>query len=272
MEHPRSSAYLPAPPLGAVQSVPPSAPLTPVVSADAARAALRAEAATSVLDPVSLRRLWVRELDPLIVVAVMVVLGVTASMAWLNGEERLPRWWLILNLFLSIIITINVRGYVPAALVRALPVPELIPPFGPARLRWYQQLHQQPAVVPSPAQWPPGAEAYALLSGAATVQSVAPSWLCERVALPADVGAHWVAALRWQGLLAGGGRRLGLSRLPELHLHITDAGRERLEAERSRFITLAGNDGRPRASTEASDSGTPSVGRPRSRCRASKAR
>jgi hypothetical protein len=130
-------------------------------------------------------------------------------------------------------------GLLPAALSRSLPAPELIPPFGPARLRWYRQLRNQPAVVPAPAQWPAGAEAYALLSAAATVDSVAPSWLCERVALPPDVGAQWVGSLRWQGWLTGGGRSLGLASLPELHLKVTPAGLVGLDAERARLTALA---------------------------------
>ena len=235
MVDPRSSPNLPATLPGAVRTVPATGPLTPVGTAEAARAVLRAEAATTVLDPVGLRRLWVRELD-LLVVAALVVAAVVATVQYTtNGHS--PGWWLIL-MPLGILWTLS-TGDLPAAVCRALPAPELIPPFGPARLRWYHQLRQQPAVVPPPARWPPGAEPYALLSAAATVQSIAPSWLCERVALSPEVGARWVAALRWQGWLAGGGRRLGLRRLPELHLHITDAGRARLESERTRLTTLA---------------------------------
>jgi hypothetical protein len=231
----RGSRDLPAMLPGTVQTMPPTGSLTPVTSADAARAALRAEAATSVLDPVGLRRLWVRELD-LVVVAALVAAAVVATVQY-TTNGRSPGWWLIL-MPLGILWTL-IAGDLPAAVCRALPAPGMVPPFGPARLRWYRQLRHHPAVVPAPAHWPPGAEAYALLSAAATVQSVAPSWLCERVALPPDLGAQWVDALRWQGWLAGGGRRLGLGRLPELHLHITAAGRERLEDERARFTTLA---------------------------------
>jgi hypothetical protein len=232
----RSARLPPMPPLaGAAPGVQPFAPLTPISTPEAARAALAAEANTSVMDPAGMRRLWVRELD-LLVVAALVVAGASATVQiTINGQ--LPGWWLIL-MPLTLLVHLS-TGYIPGALSRSLPAPELIPRFGPARLRWYHQLRHQPAFAPAPARWPPGAEAYALLSAAATVQSVAPSWLCERVALPPDVGAQWVAALRWQGWLAGGGRRLGLASLPELHLQVTPLGLAGLEAERSRLTALA---------------------------------
>ena len=232
----RSARIPPMPPLpGAATGVQPFVPLTPISTPEAARAALTAEANTSVVDPAGMRWLWVRALD-LLVVAALVVAAVVAAVQF-TTSGRLPGWWLILML-LALLVNGSI-GYLPEALSRSLPAPELIPPFGPARWRWYRQLRHQPAAVPAPAHWPPGAEAYALLSAAATVQSVAPSWLCERVGLRADVGAAWVASLRWQGWLAGGGRRLGLASLPELHLKVTPAGLAGLGAERARLTALA---------------------------------
>ena len=80
-------------------------------------------------------------------------------------------------------------------------------------------------MVPPPAAWPAGSEAFAVLSGAASVESVAPSWLSERVGLsPTVVGGQWVDVLTRQGWLTGGGRLLGLARLPELHVQLTRPG------------------------------------------------
>ena len=93
-------------------------------------------------------------------------------------------------------------------------------------------------MVPPPAAWPAGSEAYAVLSGVASVESVAPSWLYERIGLSPTVGAQWVAMLTRQGWTSGGGL-LGLARLPEEHVRLTDAGRERLERERARLQALA---------------------------------
>src|ERR671910_3698301 len=229
---PDRGARLPPMPLlpGAAPGVQPFVPLTSISTPEAARAALTAEANTSVMDPVGMRRLWVRELD-LLVVAALVVGGVVAGVQF-NTNGHTPGWWLIL-FPLAILVHLS-AGYLPSALSRSLPAPELIPRFGPARLRWYRQLRHQPSVEPPPAQWPPGAEAYALLSAAATVQSIAPSWLCERVALPPDAGAQWVAELRWEGWLAGGGRPLRPASPPELHLQVTPAGLAGLDAEWAR--------------------------------------
>ncbi|HZB68716.1 MAG TPA: hypothetical protein VE503_15000, partial [Ornithinibacter sp.] len=217
----------------------PFVPLTPIRTPATARAALTAEENTSVVDPAGMRWLWLRELD--LPVAVTVVVGAVVAGVQFNTNGHTPGWWLIL-FPLAILVHLS-AGYLPSALSRSLPAPELIPRFGPARLRWYRQLRHQPSVVPPPAQWPPGAEAYALLSAAATVQSIAPSWLCERVALPPDAGAQWVAELRWEGWLAGGGRRLGLASLPELHLQVTPAGLAGLDAEWARLTALAATSG-----------------------------
>ena len=71
------------------------------------------------------------------------------------------------------------------------------------------------------------------------MESVALSWLCERIGMSATVGAEWVTVLGRQGWLTGGGRWLGMARLPEVHVMATDAGRERLAQERARLERLA---------------------------------
>ena len=225
------------PPLpGAAPGVQPFVPLTPISTPDAARAALRAEADTSVVDPLGMRRLWTREVNALVTVALLVLVAAMTVKAIVDDLE-LPGMWVTLMLILALVNTSTTL--LPAALCRALPAPAAIPRTAPARWRWYRQLRREPVVAAPPAAWPGGAEAYALLSGAASVYSVAPSWLCERVGLPADVGAAWVASLRWQGWLAGGGRSLGLASLPELHLQVTPAGRVVLDAERARLAARA---------------------------------
>lgn len=210
-------------------------PLSSVRTADAARAALRAEAETSVLDPVGLRRLWWEEAHlGLFVVAAALMLLVSVQY-WSTGET--PGWWLFLLVslpFLNLGTT-----YLTIAVTRAVPAPGLVPRWGPARWRWYRRLRREPAVVPPPAPWPPGSEAYAVLAGAASVQSVAPAWLAQRVGLPPELGEQWVAFLRRCGCLAGGGRALGLPFLPELHVQVTEAGRARLVQERARLTALA---------------------------------
>lgn len=101
-------------------------------------------------------------------------------------------------------------------------------------------------MVAPAADWPAGSEAYALLSGAASVESVAPTWLGERVGLPPAIGASWIDLLKREGWLTGGGHVLWSTRLPERHVVITHAGHEELEAERDRLGALAGPRRHPR--------------------------
>lgn len=220
---------------GAVPGWPPGDRLTPVSSPDAARLTLRAESETSVLDPVGLRRLWVRDLYFILALAFLVGLLV-GSVQYVRNDYRSPSWWLGL-MFVGLVL--NVSPILGCFLWRAVPGPGVVPRLGPARWRWYRRVRQDGGSMPPVASWPPGAEAYAVLSGAASVQSVAPSWLCERVGLSPAVGAEWVRVLTSQGWLRGGGHFLGLERLPELPVEVTIDGRERLDAERSRLATLA---------------------------------
>ena len=209
--------------------------LTPVTSPDAARLTLRAESETSVLDPVGMRRLWLRELNLVVALAVMVLVIIASVQFFSDGET--PWWWLLL---LPFSLLFNLGTAFMGALWRAVPGPGVVPRMGPARWHWYRGLWRRPAPAPTPsAAWPPGSEAYALLSGAASVESVALSWLCERVGMSPTVGAQWVTVLARQGWVTGGGNVLGIARLPEVHVMATDAGRERLAQERVRLERLA---------------------------------
>ncbi|HET7822452.1 MAG TPA: hypothetical protein VFL10_13100 [Ornithinibacter sp.] len=221
---------------GAVPGWPTDEPLTSVNTPDAARTALRAETETSVLDPRGLRRLWLRDVHFLLALAVVVAV-VVAVVQFLTNDFTPPAWWLLV-LPLSPLI-LNTSGLFEMVLSRALPAAGVVPRPWPARWRWYRRVRQGPVVVSPPAAWPAGSEAYAVLAGVASVESVAPSWLYERIGLSPTVGAQWVAVLTRQGWLRGGGRLLGLERLPEEHVRVTDAGRERLERERARLQALA---------------------------------
>jgi hypothetical protein len=221
---------------GAVPGWPPNDPLTSVNTPDAARMALRADSETSVLDPVGMRRLWVRDVH--VVLALAVVVAVVVSMVqFLRSDFTAPGWWLIV-MPLSVLVT-NTSGFFGSLLSRALPAAGVVPRAWPARWRWYRQVRRAPVVVPPPAAWPAGSEAYAVLAGVGSVESVTPSWLDERIGLSSTVGAQWVAVLNRQGWLIGGGRLLGLQHLPEVPVQITPAGRERLDRERARLQALA---------------------------------
>ncbi len=229
------------PPMSTLQWAAPGWPrnraLTPLTSPDAARLTLRAESETSVLDPVGMRRLWVREMFVGLGVG-MFVLAVVGSVQFFNSGE-LPPWWILLML---LVLVGNLGVAFQGALWRAVPGREVMPRPGAGRWRWYRGIRRGPVPAPTPpAAWPPGSEAYALLSGVAGVESVALSWLCERVGMSPTVGAQWVTVLSRQGWLTGGGHPLGISRLPEQHISVTDAGRERLAQERACLERLAGS-------------------------------
>ncbi len=211
--------------------------LTPLDSPDAARLTLRAESGTFVLDPVGMCRLRWRDAHVLLVL-VVVLLMIAVTVQYLRGDEHLPFWWLIV---MPLVTVFNGSGRsVELFITRAVPPAGVVPRWGRARWRWYRNIRREPVPAPSPpAAWPPGSEAYALLCGAASVESVAQSWLCERVGMSHTVGAEWVTVLARQGWLTGGGRVLGMARLPEVHVMATDAGRQRLAQERACLERLA---------------------------------
>ncbi len=131
------------PPMATLRWAPPGWPmngaLTPLTSPDAARLALRAESETSVLDPVGMRRLWVRESFLGFGVAGL-VLAVVASVDFVQGGD-LPWWWPLL-MVAALFGNLLVMGQ--GALWRAVPGRELMPRLGRGRLRWYLDLWRRP--------------------------------------------------------------------------------------------------------------------------------
>ena len=227
---------VPYPPMTTLRGAVPGYPLTWVDTPDAARATLRAEAETSVLDPVGLRRWWWWDLHFLLLLVVF-LLTIGVIVEHVRGDQQLPFWWLVL---MPLVVVVNASDtYVTSFVTRSVPPDGVVPRLGPTRWRWYRRLHREPVELAPPAAWPAGSEAYAVLASAASVESVAPAWLTERVGLPPAAGAQWLAELRRRGWLVGGGRVLGLPRLPELHVKVTEAGRQVLEAERARLRALA---------------------------------
>jgi hypothetical protein len=228
--------YPPMTPLrGAVLGWPYDEALTPISTPDAARAALRAEAETSVVDPVGLRRLWVRDLYGVLVLAIAAWFLVALVRGAMRGFAPALHLWP----YLFLVPLSAAMPWLLAVLTRAEPARGELPRWPLARVRWHLDIRRAPATVPPPAGWPPGSEAFAVLAGAAAATSVAPTWLRQRVGLLEVVGGQWVQALTRQGWLTGGGNLFGIARWPELHLQISDAGRERLESERARLQALA---------------------------------
>ena len=229
------------PPMATLRWAPPGWPmngaLTPLTSPDAARLALRAESETSVLDPVGMRRLWLRDLNFLLAMALVILMLVAGWQLLLGSDQHLPRWWLGVATAAFVLNSAHSYG---TLLWRAVPRSGLVPRRWTARWRWYRRVWREPVPVPAPpAAWPPGSEAYALLSAAASVEWVTLGWLCERVGMSSSVGAQWVTVLSGEGWLTGGGSLLGFARLPEVPVVAREAGRERLALERARLERLA---------------------------------
>ena len=220
---------------GAVPGWPDGRTLSSAATPEEAGAVLQAEAQTSVLDPRGLRRLWWRE-GVFVVAMVLLAAWVLGAVEFFRSGE-LPGWWLVIT---PLALLLNVGGdYLTTRSTRAIPAAGVVPRPGPARWRWRRALGRVPSVAPPAADWPAGSEAYAVLSGAASVESVAPTWLGERVGLPPVVSALWIPALKQEGWLTGGGHVLGWSRLPERHVEVTDVGRERVDEELRRLEFLA---------------------------------
>lgn len=221
---------------GAVPGWPEGRALTSAETREAARAVLQAEGETSVLDPRGPRRLWWGD-GAFVVALLLVAASVWAGVEFFRTGDP-PAWVLFIG---PAVVFLNLGSdYLTVRVTRAVPAAGVVARTGTARWRWRRALRQQPAVVPPVADWPPGSEAYALLSGAGSVQSVAPMWLGERVGLPPEIGAKWIDLLKREGWLTGGGHVLRSSRLPERHVELTDAGRDELETERDRLRELAG--------------------------------
>lgn len=210
---------------------PKGAPLTAVTDPVEARTVLAARAATSVVDPVGLRRWWIADLVGL-VIAVLIV-GGFADLLGVGLNWPVPAFVYLLPL----ILLANLWRF--HLLSRALPLPGVIPWRPVARVRWHLHVRREPAKVPPPAQWPAGSESLAVLVAAEGATSLALSWAGERVGLGPETSRQWVAALLREGWLSGGGHVLGWARLPEFHVSLTDEGRERLDTEVNRLRSLA---------------------------------
>jgi hypothetical protein len=220
---------------GAVPGWPDGRTLSSAVTPEAARAVLRAERETFVLDPRGPRRLWWRD-GAFVVALLLVAASVWAGVQFFRTGDP-PAWVLCIG---PAAVFLNLGSdYLTVRVTRAVPAAGVVAGEGTARWRRRRALRQQPSVVPPVADWPPGSEAYALLSGAASVQSVAPTWLGARVGLPPEISALWIAALKREGWLTGGGHVLGWSRLPERHIEVTDAGRGRLATEAERLLVAS---------------------------------
>ena len=88
-----------------------------------------------------------------------------------------------------------------------------------------------------PTAWPPGAQAFALLSVLARVEAIAPDRLVGIAHLDAASGQEWLERLRAEWSVHGGGRRHPL--VGDQLVGLTTSGRERLDRMRGELERLA---------------------------------
>lgn len=229
-----AGGYPPMRPLvGAVPGWPEGRTLTSASTPEAARAVLRAEAETSVLHPTGLRWRVVRRMGQVVQLAAWVWLLVVLVGTVLVGDGTGLAMAPVMALLAASLLT----GLVPWARLRADPTPQSLPSSRRERLRLSLAAVRGELVVTPGASWPPGSEAFALLSTASATDGIDGAWLLDRTALPAQVGARWLDALTGSGWLDGGRTLLGgRVRRP---WRITDDGRDRLAEERARLQSLA---------------------------------
>ena len=91
------------------------------------------------------------------------------------------------------------------------------------------------AQVPEAATWPPGSEAFALLSTAARTSVITADWLRDRARLSPEIGERWLWALQGRGWIQ-------VNHMPfrrQRSVVVTRQGRAALKAERERLQALA---------------------------------
>ncbi|WP_392543926.1 hypothetical protein [Oryzobacter telluris] len=225
---------------------PPRVPPPDPAEAVLARALLRAEARASVLHPQGARWLLVR--------AVFQVASVVLLAAWAAGRLG---WWVGQDgsspVPVPVVVLVVAVAFAPfwPQLAKAVPVHRL-PTRARLRSPWVGAvLHGSDHRVKA-AQWPDENHDFAVLAVAARTSAIDRAWLFDRARVSPAQGTDSLAALEARGLVEGGGRWLGSSRL-SVPVHVTRAGRRFLAEERRRLQEVAARPD-PAASSEEADS------------------
>ncbi|MGL5912093.1 MAG: hypothetical protein ACRCZP_18965, partial [Phycicoccus sp.] len=83
----------------------------------------------------------------------------------------------------------------------------LLIPIVPAVVSYRLALRHLNSLIRPPVVWPPGSEAFALLSCLVEAETILDSWLIECAGMPLGVGQAWIARLLEDGLVEHGGPR-----------------------------------------------------------------
>ncbi|MGL5851302.1 MAG: hypothetical protein ACRCZD_11030 [Phycicoccus sp.] len=152
------------------------------------------------------RRWWARFAAPALTAAALLAVGVAS---W-RVDSSLERWW-------SVALTVLVASL--------------------AAVEWRRATGRLASATGPAVRWPPGAEAFALLSCLAKAGVVLESWLVECAGMREDVGRRWVARLVEDDLV----ERVWFGRGVE----VGDEGEDMLEVWRAELEALAAGGSAP---------------------------
>lgn len=198
-------------------------PVAGVQTSEAARAALAAVEATSVIHPRALKLRFAYTVLRFAVVVLSLYIFVPVLLGRRPPELSIPFMTLLPLTWLSRTQQDTYRK-------------ESLPPRLGGRLALTFQAFRGEVPVPEPASWPRGSEAFALLSTAAATEGIGASWLYDRARLSPELGERWLLALTTRGLLIGGAKAFHRRWTP---VRVTETGSAALAAERARLQALA---------------------------------
>lgn len=196
-----AGGYPPMAPLrGAVPGWPEDRPLTPVCTPEAARAALRSEAETSVLHPAGLRWGLVRRVGEGVQLAAWLWLLAELVRTVLADDDTEPATAPLVALLAASLVTHVVQW----AWQRVDPARDSLPPTRRERAALTRSALRGDLETPPAAAWPAGAEAFSVLSTVAMTDGIDTSWLLDRTRMPGEVGEQWLGALARLRWISGG--------------------------------------------------------------------
>lgn len=172
-----------------------------------------------------------------VAVALAAALLDTVTTRWVGvtpaSSTRRGRWVWMTGWF-ALVVGFLIVQFDPRAFLAIFALGVVIHAAVPALRWWRVRRHASSAV-----SWPTGAEAFALLSVLARVESITPDRLLGLAALPPVAGDRWLDRLRSEGSVFGGRRRHWL--LGDERVGLTVPGRQRLALMRGELERMAGD-------------------------------
>ena len=169
------------------------------------------------------------------VVVGLLDLGCSRMVGLRPRQTRESRWsWFAQVLAVALVVILVVSLDADPLLVGAVLAVGVVGYAAVPVVRW---LRASRRVRGEPVSWPPGAQAFALLSVLAGVEAIAPDRLVGIAHLDPASGQAWLERLRAEWSVHGGGRRHPL--VGDQLVGLTASGRERLDRMRGELERLA---------------------------------